>query len=217
MPTMQELKTANDNAGLIRKVQNIAIWLGPEDAPEVEKLVDETGQLTALPEDYRPFGMITKDDGLTFTGESDSEGVEAHGYQSMVREDDTSFERTFQVNALETKRLTLEQAHGVDLSTVSVDTDGNLVFDEPEMPIRQYGRIVAIGSDGAGHSEFLMGRWFPRVKVNSIDDIVWSMASPVSYNLTYKAFPDPELGIAVRHLYAGAGFKASATAAGFTA
>ena len=215
MPTMQELKAANDNAGLIRKVQNIAIWLGPEDAPEVEKLVDETGQLVALPEAYKPLGMITKDDGLTFSSKSDSEGVEAHGYMSEVREDQTSAERTFQVNALETKRLTLQEAHGIDLSTVSLDADGNLVFDEPEMPIRQFGRMVAIGSDGAGHAEHFLGRWYPRVKVNSVDDIVWSMSNPLSYNLTYKAFPDTDLGISVRHLFAGAGFQAIAAAAGF--
>ncbi|MBD8019390.1 hypothetical protein [Brevibacterium gallinarum] len=215
MTTMQELKAKADNSDLIRKVQNISIWLAAEDAPEVEKLVGADGQLIPLPEEYQPLGMITKDDGVTFSSEFDSEGVEAHGYLSEVREDPTSQERTFQVNALESNRITLQEAHGIDLSTVSLDADGNLVFDEPEIPIRQFGRIVAIGSDGAGVGEYFMGRWYPRVKVNSIDDLVWSMTDPLSYNLTYKAFPDPQLGISVRHLWAGAGFKASAERAGF--
>ena len=215
MPTMQELKAQGDNADLIRKVQNIAIWLAPISAPEISTLVGADGQLVALPDAYRPLGMITKDDGVTFTNESDSEGVEAHGYISQVREDPTSQERTFQVNALEENRLVLEQAHGMDLSTVEVDANGNLVFDEPEMPIRDYARAVAIGSDGAGTGEFFLGKWFPRVKVSSLDDVVWSMTDPVSYNLTYKAFPDPELGISVRNLRAGAGFKATAERAGF--
>lgn len=215
MPTMQELKAQADNADLIRKVQNISIWLGPEDAPEVTKLVGADGQLIALPEEYQPIGMITKDDGVTFSNESDSEGVDAHGYMSQVREDQTSQERSFQLNALETNRVTLQEAHGIDLSTVSVDADGNLVFDEPEMPIRQFARAVAIGSDGGGIGEHFIGRFFPRVKVSSVDDIVWSMTDALSYNLTYKSFSDPVLGFSVRHLYAGAGFKAVAARAGF--
>ncbi|WP_309132637.1 hypothetical protein [Brevibacterium sp.] len=216
MTTIQELKAQGDNADLIRKVQNVAIWLAPLSAAPITKLVDATGQLTPFPAEYRPLGMITKDDGLTFTSESDSETVEAHGYISAVREDETSMERSFAVNALETNRLTLEQAHGLDLSTVTVDADGNLVFDEPELPIRQHARAICVGSDGAGTGEYLMGRFMPFVKVTSLDDIVWSMSDPTSYNLTYKAFPDPTLGFSVRHLYAGAGFKASAERAGFT-
>ena len=215
MPTMQELKAQGDNADLIRKVQNIAIWLAPLTAEPIDKLVGEDGQLQAFPEPYRPLGMITKDDGVTFTSESDSETVEAHGYIAPVREDETSMERSFAVNALETNRLTLEQAHGIDLSTVTVDDAGNFVFEEPELPIRDFARAIAVGSDGAGTGEYLLGRFFPYVKVTSLDDVVWSMSDPTSYNLTYKAFPDPILGFSVRHLFAGAGFKASAERAGF--
>ena len=215
MPTMQELKAQGDNADLIRKVQNIAIWLAPLTAEPIDKLVDEDGQLMTFPEKYRPLGMITKDDGVTFTSESDSETVEAHGYIAPVREDETSMERSFAVNALETNRLTLEQAHGIDLSTITVDAAGNFVFEEPELPIRDFARAIAVGSDGAGTSEYLLGRFFPYVKVTALDDVVWSMSDPTSYNLTYKAFPDPLLGFSVRHLFAGAGFKASAERAGF--
>ena len=215
MTTMQELKAKGDNADLIRKVQNIAIWLAPLEAEPVDVLVDSSGQLKPFPPEYKPMGMITKDDGVTFTSESDSETVEAHGYIAPVREDETSMERSFQVNALETNRLTLEQAHGIDLSTVSLDPAGNLVFEEPELPVREFARAIAVGSDGAGKGEYFLGRFFPYVKVTALDDVVWSMSDPTSYNLTYKAFPDPILGFSVRHLFAGAGFKASAERAGF--
>ncbi|RBP66437.1 hypothetical protein DFO66_103387 [Brevibacterium sanguinis] len=205
MATMAELKNGAHNASLIRKILNSVSFIAPLTTTLPETYFTTGGALAAAPVGFLPMGIVGKDDGYNFAADQDSEEVEGHGYTSPVRIDITSAQRTMQATFLETRKETLEQALGVDLSGITPGANGEIEFIEPELPVQKHVRMVNIGSDGAGDQEWFLIKEYPYCKVTEIGDMSWSASDALQYELTYTAFPDPVLGYSVRNFIGGPG------------
>ena len=92
---------------------------------------------------------------------------------------------------LETLRKNLQElVYGVDLSSTTAAASGEIVFDEAPMPQFSEFRLVAVMADGPADNEWLLGRGFPRVKLASVPEEVWSSSDPVKFDLELDVFTD---------------------------
>lgn len=217
MPTIEEIKTDSDHSQLIRKALQGAAFIAPITADIIPSLTDEEGQFVELPADYMPVGMVSKDDGYTFGSSSETSEVTSLGYASPTRMDITSQSLSIAFTAQETNRTTLELAYGMDLSSVTPATSGEISFDRPDVPLDIYYRLIVIAADGFGTQAWALGRHFPRVKVTEIADVTWSDTDAVTYGITLTGFPDAEEGFSERNFLGGPGAQANADAMGFGA
>lgn len=216
MATFQEIKTAADNPENTRKILEAVAFLAPEDAAPITTLIDATGALVAVPAAYLPVGLVSPD-GYTFGGDTNTEDVEALGYTAPVRTDITSRTRTIAFTAYEVyKKLLMELIYGVDLSAVTMSLEGEITFDHPDRPAQRFYRGLVIGRDGSGDSEWLRGKYFPRVSISEFPEEVWSAADASSYPITLSTFIDEAEGTAERDFIAGTGAVAGVTGIGFT-
>lgn len=212
--TFAEMKNAADDTSQIRKVLEGMAFLAPVDAPAIETLTDTEGNLKELPEDYWPVGTVTTD-GYTFGADTSVEDVEAFGYASPVRRDITSVVQTVTFTALESFRKNiLSLAYGMNLDSIEQALSGEIVFDRPPLPEKQYYRLMVIGKDGSGAQEYFRGKCFPRVYSTSIPEEAWG-TGPVQFDIELSVEVDKAEGTAERNFIAGPGAKADALALGF--
>ena len=219
MPTFAEMMTEADERGLIRKVRRALGFLAPLDVALPETLTDATSQpvdLKAL--GFKPIGIVSPD-GWRFARDVTKEDVDALGYASPVRSDITRVARQVTVNPLEFgRRHVTELKYGVDLSGVTQDaTSGEVVWDEPDLPVNAEYRLLVIADDGAAADNWIMGKGLPRVKIADSSEETWGGEGAVAGDITLDIFTDDELGTPVRHYLGGTGAKASADVLGFTA
>src|SRR5690625_4040349 len=97
--TVAELQDANDRPNLVRKIQRAVAFLAPKSATLPDTLFGTSGDLTELPVDYKPVGIVTAD-GYVFGHEPDKEDIDALGYASTVRSDITTVDRSIKFNTL---------------------------------------------------------------------------------------------------------------------
>lgn len=204
MATFAEIKNAADNTDNVRKVLEAVAFLAPMSAAVIDSLTDETGALVALPNDYLPVGLVTRD-GYTFGGDTETTAVDALGYASPVREDIESYTRTVSFTAYEVyKRNLLELAYGMDLSEATVGDNGEIVFDRPTLPNKTFYRLIVIGKDGSGANEIYRAKLFPKVSITSIPEEVWG-TDALSFSVTLSTYVDEEEGTQEREFIAGPG------------
>jgi hypothetical protein len=214
--TFSDLKSGADNPSLVRKILEAVAFLAPDSAPGIDALTDASGLLQALPTAYKPVGMVTPD-GYTFGGDTNTEAVEAYGYSAPVREDITGQTRTVAYTALEKlRRHNLELAWGMDLSGVEQGANGEIVIDHPDRPLQRFYRLIVIGRDGSGATEWFRGKFFPRVSITSFPEEVWSAADPEQSAITLSTYVDDVIGTGERDFIAGTGAAAASVALGFT-
>ena len=97
----------------------------------------------------------------------------------------------------------LELTYGTDLTAVTqAATSGEIVFDEPDLPVGQEYRLLIIGSDGPADKNWILGRGYGSVKLDSTDSQKWGTGDAVSQPLTFKVFTDEAIGTPVRHYMA---------------
>ena len=217
MPTIEEIKETADHSALVRKALQGAAFLAPIDADIIDSLTDSEGAFNALPPEYMPVGLVSKDDGYTFGASTDTAEVTSMGYASPVRIDIVSQQLTIAMTAQETNRTTLQLAYGMDLSGVEADsTSGEMSWDRPDIPADIYMRLIVISADGFAANAWAMGRHFPRVKVTELGDVTWSDGDAITYAVTMTAFPDAEEGFSERSFIAGPGALAMAESMGFS-
>ena len=84
------------------------------------------------------------------------------------------------------------------------------------MPQFSEFRLVAVMADGPADNEWLLGRGFPRVKLASVPEEVWSSSDPVKFDLELDVFTDTALGTPCRHYIGGTGALTHLDAIGFT-
>ncbi|MEH0058805.1 hypothetical protein QDX25_07245 [Auritidibacter ignavus] len=216
MATVNSLMARDDKRELIRKIQSACALLGSADAELPERLLTAKGKLVNLKSaGWRPVGMIG-DKGYTFGREQETENIDALGYASPVRSDVTTVPRTISFTPLEKgRRHMLELQYGVDLSGVTQDPEtGEIVFDEPDLPVNAEYKLLVIGIDGPKDREWVMGKGYGAVKLQNTAEEVWGREGAVASEITLDVFPD-ENGVPVRHYLGGTGALAYKEVLGF--
>lgn len=214
--TFDALKGHND--ALIRKMLEMAIFAAPwPSAPTMATITDTAGTNLTIPDVYLSLGMLSKDDGASWTPNININEVGAYGYGTAVRRDATSRTMNLAFTMLESKKRTFEMYYGVDLTSTTVPLAKNeLFFDTPAAATTQYWRILAVGKDGAGTSAIYHAEYLPKAIMTDISAISWADDSPVSYGVTLSADVDATYGTSQRSFWCGPGFTtALITAMGF--
>ena len=203
MATFNDIKGHNPKN--IRKILEMAIFVKRYDDAdtEINSIWDGTG--LTLPAGYESVGLTTKSDGATWQRDQEVSDVTSHGYAEPTRRDILSDQTGLNFTAQEAKRTTLELDKGVDLSAVKPDANGNLVIDKPSRPQPLYWRVLAIGKDGDGPDAIYVVRWLPRAQVTENAEQNWSEESELTFPSTFSAYTDPEVGTAMREIWAGPG------------
>ena len=215
-PTFAELMASTDKRGLVRKANKARAFLAPVTETLPEALTDTTGAIIALPTGYLPVGIVTPD-GYTFGNDVEKDDIDALGYASPIRSDITRVARSISFTAMETGRKhMLELQYGTDLSAVTQAASGEVVFEEPDLPVGAEYRLLVIASDGPAGANWLIGRGYPRVKLASVGETSYTQEGALQQEFTLDVFTDDDLGFPVRHYIGGTGAKASAADLGFT-
>lgn len=207
MPTFDEMRVEADKRGLIRKIQKAIALLAPMSVELPDSLFAVNGGLVDFKAlGYKPVGLVTPD-GYKFGREVESADVDALGYASSARSDTTKVARTVGFTPIEKGRKhMLELTNGMDLSTHLQDkVTGEVVFDEPDLPIDQEYRLLILGSDGPADNNWILGRGYPNVKLSSTGEEAWATEGAVSSELSFKVSSDEELGTPTRHYMGGTG------------
>ncbi|BCW61845.1 hypothetical protein [Arthrobacter sp. StoSoilB22] len=218
MPTFDTIRQDADERALIRKIQKAVAFLAPTTVDLPDSLFTGVGALIDLKvAGWLPVGMVTPD-GYNFGRDVSKEDVSAFGYAGPARSDVTEVARSITFTPLETgRRHMLELTYGTDLTATTQDaTTGEVVFDEPELPVGQEYRLLIIGSDGPAAENWILGRGYGIVKLASTDSQTWGSSDPVTAPVTLDVFTDTEIGAPVRHYMGGAGAVKHKTVTGFT-
>lgn len=212
--TFSEMKNSADNTAQVRKVLEGVAFLAPLDAPIIDKLTGADGQLLALPEPYYPVGIVSTD-GYTFGSDTNVEDVEGFGYGVAIRRDIMSATRSITFTALETfRKNVLALAYSMNLDAVEQALNGEIMFDRPALPQKQFYRCIIIGKDGSGDQEYYRAKHFPRVYSTSVPEEAWD-TGPVQFSIELTPDVDKTIGTDLREFIAGPGAKADADILGF--
>lgn len=218
MPTFDTLRQEADDRGLVRKVQRAIAFLAPKSVDMPDTLMDPSGGLVDFKAaGWLPVGLVTPD-GWSFARETDKEDIDALGYASSVRSDITKVERSVTFTALETGRLHMQELkYGTDLSAVEQDsTTGEIVIDEPDLPVNSEYRLLVIGSDGPADDNWILGKAFGSVKLAESGEETWGQEGAIETEYTLDIFTDAEVGVPTRHFLAGTGAVKKSAVLGFT-
>lgn len=204
------------NGDNIRKILEMAIFVKPWDEADVEvtKVWTTAGGLV-IPAGYLPVGMVTKDDGASWTRDQDSADVESFGYAEPSRRDITKDVTGLAFTMQESKKTVMEMFHGLDLSTVATDADGNFFFDKASRPAQRKYRVLALGKDGDGPDAVYLARWLPKAQVTENGEQAWSDGDEIKYPATLTGYTDAAVGTSFREIWGGPGLDHAAM--GFTA
>ena len=216
MPTLAELQTEYDSRGLVRKIQRAVALLAPltVDLPEALTGPDSL-PIDLKAEGFLPIGIVSAD-GYSFGSDIEKDDIDALGYSSFVRSDITRVARTISFTALETGRRHLsELLHGVDLSNVQMDTNGEIVWEEPDLPTGQEFRFLVVGSDGPADTNWVIGKGYPTVKLASVGEESWSKEGALQREVTLDVFTDEDEGYPVRHYLGGTATQKYADVLGY--
>lgn len=218
MPTFATIQQEADERALIRKIQKAVAFIAPTTVELPETLFSGGSLVDLKAAGFLPVGMVTPD-GYEFGRDISKEDVTALGYASAVRSDITEVARSVKMTLLETGRKhILEMTYGTDLTGVTQDaTSGEVVFDEPDLPVGQEYRLLVLGSDGPAAENWIVGRGYGSVKLSSTDSQKWGTGDAVQQALTFDVFTDSEIGTPVRHYLGGTGAVKHKLLTGFTA
>lgn len=218
MPTISEQIADADERGLVRKIQRAMAFIAPTTVDLPESLYSAGSLVDLKTSGFLPVGLVSPD-GYSFSREIEKEDIDALGYASPVRSDVTRVPRSVTFTALEKGRKhMLELTYGTDLSAVTQDAaTGEVVFDEPDLPVNAEYRLIVVGEDGPAAENWVMGKGFFRVKLSGTAEEVWGREGAVSQQFTLDVFSDDEAGVPVRHYIGGTGAVAHKDVLGFSA
>lgn len=190
----------------IRKALEMAIFVKPkvDGDTEVNKIWTATGGLI-VPAGYVSVGLMTKADGASWSRDQSSSDVESIGYGEPTRRDITKDVVGLAFTMQESKRQAMELFHGLDLSAVTTDTDGNFFFDKASLPVSRHYRVLAIGKDGDGPNAKYMARWLPNAQITEMGEQAWQDEAELNYPATFTAYTDDVFGTSMREIWGGPG------------
>lgn len=217
MPTLQTQMTGADSRALIRKIQRAIAMLAPMSVDLPETLYSAGSLVDLKAAGFLPVGIVSPD-GYSFSREVEKEAVDAFGYASPVRSDVTTVPRSVSFTPLEKGRKHMyELTLGADLTGVTQDpATGEIVIDEPDLPINADYRLIIVGEDGPATDNWILGKGYHRVSLATTAEEVWGTSGAVSSQLTFDVFTDDEVGTPVRHYIGGTGAVKHKDVLGFT-
>lgn len=217
MPTFDTLRQEFDSRALVRKIQKALAVLAPMSVELPRSLFATGGSLVDLKTlGFLPVGIVSPD-GYKFTREVSAENISALGYASPIRSDTTEVTRSVTFTALESgKRHMLELKYGQDLSGIKQAANGEIVFDEVDLPAGEEYRLLVIGSDGPASENWILGKGYGRVKLASTGEESWGQEGAIQNEYTLDVFTDDVIGSPVRHYIGGTGAVKNKTLLGFT-
>lgn len=212
--TFDELKDTNGSN--IRKALEMTIFVKPkEEADEEIKTIWTVADGLTVPVGYQAVGYMTKADGAAWSREQDWAEVESHGESEPTRRDSTKDSTGLAFTMQESKKLAMELFHGLDLSEITTDTDGNFYFDKGSRPVSRRYRVLALAKDGDGPDAIYTARWLPDAQVTETGDQAWSEEDEIQYPATFATYTDKKFGTSFREIWGGPGVDHEAM--GFTA
>lgn len=218
MPSkIAELEIARHQRELILKPHEAHIFGMPMSVPVIQKITGPDGQLAELPEGAFDFGLLEKDAAITLTREMEKSDINAIGYSNPVRSDFTSDMFGIQFTGLETNRHNIESNLGIDLSGVEADANGEVAFDQPQVPVVRQMRYLLISRMGVGVDTIYFGRLFLAGEVAETgEQTITDGEGYLAWPFTVNGMVDTEYGASVRHFFGGPGWNALLEEAGFT-
>lgn len=210
MATFNEAK--GHKPSLIRKALELAIFAKPWASGDtaITKIWSGNTSQLVIPTGYLPIGMVTKNDGATWTRDQETSDVESYGYAEPVRRDITRDVSGLSFTMQESKKTVMEMFHGIDLSAVTTDTianGGSFYFDKPSRPVQRKYRILALGKDGDGPDAIYIARWLPNAQVTEMSEQSWTEGDEIKYPASLTAYTDEAFGTSFREIWGGPGLK----------
>lgn len=204
------VKTFNEQKGHnkdnIRKILEMAIFVKPKEDTDTDiTTIWTVADGLVVPAGYLPVGLTTKDDGAAWTRDQETAEVTSHGYAEPTRVDIVGDATGLAFTMQESKRTTMELFHGLDLSTITTDADGNFFFDKASRPVSKHYRVLGIGKDGDGPDAVYVARWLPDATITENGEQAWSEGDEVRYPATFSTFTDETVGTSFREIWGGPG------------
>ncbi|ALF00551.1 major tail protein [Mycobacterium phage Bricole] len=217
---MADFETIRDaHNELVRAHLHFAVLFDSMDNEAVETLEDTvTGELV-VPVTAESAGVIEKQAGASLTHEIDSTDIDGYGDAEPVRTIISRRVVQFQANFLETNKVVLEKFWGTvfDDSNLEVSAHGGVTLKAPSLPKNVFYRAYLVTEDDVNgevlNAYFIM----PRVKLVNVDTQTSQDDGAVSYNMTFQAFKDSDLGFAVLQGWCGPGWLRLVDKTGFVA
>lgn len=203
--TLTEMRQESDNRDLVRKIRRAVAFAIRVDEGELPEQITTADHkiIDFKQKGWFPFGLISRE-GYTFNTEIEKSQVDALGYMDPIRKDVENIERSVELQLLQWgQRHIQELIDGADYSGIRPKANGELVWDEPEVPFHEDYRMVVIGEDGRITSNWLMGNGYPRVQLASSESITWNQEDAVARSVTLDVLADPALGTPKRNYLGG--------------
>ncbi|QSM01072.1 major tail protein [Mycobacterium phage Nanosmite] len=217
---MADFETIRDaHNELVRAHLHYAILFDDMDNDAVETLEDTvTGDLE-IPATAQSAGIIEKQAGVSLTHEIDSTDIDGYGDAEPVRTIISRRVVQFQANFLETNKVVLEKFWGTvfDDSNLTVSPNGGVTIKAPSLPKNVFYRAYLVTEDDVNGEELYAYYIMPRVKLVNVDTQQSQDDGAVSYNMTFQAFKDSDLGFAVLQGWCGPGWLRLVDKTGFVA
>lgn len=192
----------------IFKALRAAVYVCPRDTTKPLEVIEEVwaGGGLIVPTRFKPFGIITKGDGVTWSRNVDGSEVDGHGY-SRLRYDITKDVRGLQFTGIESQKTAIETYEGIDLSEATIKSEdgitGVIRYDAPPVPQLNDLEVLVIGIDGAGANMAGMVRWGPWGSITTYEDQKWTEGEEVRYPVKLDLEADEEAGTALRTWFFG--------------
>lgn len=218
MPSkIAELEIAKHQRNLILKPQEAHVFGLPMSVPPIDRITGPGGVLAELPVGAFDFGLIDKEDAITLSREMEKADINAIGYANPVRSDFTSDIFGMSMKGLETNRHNIENNLGIDLSGVQADENGEVAFDQPQVPVVRQLRYLMISRMGVGVDTIYFARQFLAGEVvETGEQTITDGEGYLGWPFTINGMVDTAYGASVRHHFGGPGWEALLEEAGFT-
>lgn len=204
---MQELYTVNKD--LVFKGLFTAVFVSDYGEGEIpDELFDEDGNLNPLPTGWYPVGY-TGEDGTTHSRDRDVTETMAAQEASAIRDDVNTDTQTAQVILLETSPVAIALYEGLTFDKLGTDLGTPLTWAKPATPpiIQRHWLFVAVDLSKKTGAEKIRARLFPSGAVSEVGDQVENRGEVLGYEITVKAYRDPEYNTDVLNWLDGPGWR----------
>jgi hypothetical protein len=216
MAVFTDYKSANSDLEL--SALDLAIILAPYSATMPTTLEDPaTGDLVAVPDDFRFVGNFEKKAGVGLNKDTSSTDIESYGLQEPSKKIMSKQVGSIEYVPQETNRLNLEVYNQVDYSTITPSAHGGVVLPGTKRPKFVPYRAILLGVDGDDGNEVHPYWLLPKVAVSKTDKQTLNDDGVLTYPVTLTWFRDKNFfgGVSYAQGFCGPGWEALRVAAGF--
>lgn len=217
---MADFETIRDaHNELVRAHLHFAILFDNTDNVAVETLEDPVSGELEVPVTAESAGIIEKAAGVSLTHDIESTDIDGYGDAEPVRTIISKRIVQFQANFLETNKVVLEKFWGTVFSdeNLTVSPTGGVTLKAPTLPKNLFYRAYLVATDDVNGEDLYAYYIMPRVKLVNVDTQQSQDDGAVSYNMTFQAFKDSDLGFAVLQGWCGPGWLRLVDKTGFVA